>query len=34
MLFQKSFVKLNYSQTITLANLDPQVMLQGETPVL
>lgn len=32
MLFQKSFVKLNYSQTITLANLDPQVMLQGNPP--
>lgn len=34
MRFQESFVKLNNSQIIALANLDPQSMLQGEKPRL
>ena len=34
MLYQKSFVKLNTKQAITLARLNPKAMLQGETPRL
>lgn len=34
MLFQKSFVKLNTKQSITLARLNPAAVLNGETPRL
>ncbi len=34
MLFQKSFVKLNTKQSITLARLNPAAVLKGETPRL
>ena len=34
MLYQKSFVKLNTKQSITMARLNPKAMLKGETPRL
>ena len=34
MLYQKSFVKLNTKQAITMARLNPKAMLKGETPRL
>ena len=34
MLFQKSFVKLNTKQSITMARMNPKAMLDGETPRL
>lgn len=34
MLYQRSFVKLNTKQAITMARLNPKAMLKGETPRL
>ena len=34
MLFQKSFVKLNTKQAITMARMNPKAMLDGDTPRL
>lgn len=34
MLYQKSFVKLNTKQTISMARMNPKIMLQGEKPRL
>ena len=34
MLFQKSFVKLNTKQSITMARMNPKAMLDGDTPRL